>query len=129
MESKTCTNCKLTKPLSDFYYDNQNERHYAICQKCKKLKRSDYRRLEWGVTVKIYNELFQKQGGCCAICGVHQTELKKMLCSDHNHITKEPRGLLCFSCNIALGSFKVDDDRTSLLLSALEYMKQYKRRQ
>lgn len=46
-----------------------------------------------------YDRLYQIQSGKCAGCFRHQSELKKALCSDHNHVTNIIRGLLCDSCN------------------------------
>ena len=41
-------------------------------------------------------------------------------CMDHNHMTNEPRGILCANCNTALGLFK---DSPSVLRKAEEYLK------
>ncbi len=44
-------------------------------------------------------EFFEKQKGCCAICGKHQSQFKMRLALDHNHRTGKLRGLLCYRCN------------------------------
>ena len=73
-------------------------------------------------TIELYNKLFIEQGGCCAICGLHQLDLPKRLSADHNHITGQVRGLLCGTCNRGLGNFQVDSNGVELLLKAKEYM-------
>ena len=53
----------------------------------------------YGITLEQYNQIFEKQKGKCAICKRHQKELTRTLCVDHNHKTKQVRGLLCVTCN------------------------------
>jgi hypothetical protein len=43
-----------------------------------------------------------EQGGACAVCGSKDKKLEL----DHNHKTNQLRGLLCGSCNRALGLMK-----------------------
>lgn len=74
---------------------------------------------KYGITIEEYNEMFQDQCGCCAICNIHQSELKETLYVDHNHLTGEIRGLLCSKCNFVLGL--MNDDPT-LLGRASEYL-------
>lgn len=74
----------------------------------------------YGITAQFYNELFINQEGCCAICGIHQSELLYTLCIDHDHITRMVRGLLCLKCNSGIGKFQ---DNTELLGKAIEYLK------
>lgn len=59
-----------------------------------------------------YMTMLDEQGGCCAICKKpetkrdHQKGKTCVLAVDHNHETKEVRGLLCFRCNTNLGWFE-----------------------
>ena len=48
---------------------------------------------------QFYSEAFERQGGCCDICGKHQSQLSRQLALDHDHITGQFRGLLCGGCN------------------------------
>lgn len=73
----------------------------------------------YGVTVDQYNELFNLQLGCCAICGKHQSAEWRRLTVDHCHATKKIRGLLCSVCNRALGLFR---DNPELLGKAIKYL-------
>lgn len=74
----------------------------------------------YGITLADYNNMFEKQNGFCLICGVHQSEIKKALCVDHNHDTGEIRGLICDACNKGLGHFK---DNENLLQRAIDYLR------
>lgn len=82
----------------------------------------------FGITLEQYNELFDKQSGCCAICGKHQTEYKRAFDIDHDHSCckgkkscgKCIRGLLCADCNKGLGLFK---DAKEILEKAIKYIK------
>jgi len=78
----------------------------------------------YGINKKQYNTLLQKQNGVCAICGKVHNHLSKTgkprrLFVDHDHNTNEIRGLLCHSCNVALGLFK---DSTESLAKAILYL-------
>lgn len=62
----------------------------------------------YNISLELYNELFTKQNGCCAICNKHQSDLPRGLIIDHDHKTEKVRGLLCYSCNSSLGGIKDD---------------------
>lgn len=70
---------------------------------------------------ELWKKFFNKQKGCCAICGTHQANLKTTLCVDHNHQTKKIRGLLCNRCNLLLG---MAHDNPEILQKAIEYLKE-----
>lgn len=64
----------------------------------------------YGSTLEEYNRIREKQNNCCAICGIHESELTRKLCVDHDHKTGKIRGLLCGRCNVGLGHAKDDID-------------------
>jgi hypothetical protein len=68
---------------------------------------------EYGITLEQYAEMEAKQGGLCAICKQPETQERKgvkyRLAVDHCHKTGKVRGLLCFKCNSAMGSFEKRD--------------------
>lgn len=76
-------------------------------------------RRKYAISTYEYNEMFNLQKGCCLICGKHQSELKKALSVDHDHITGKVRGLLCPHCNFAIGLFH---DSIENLNSAIIYL-------
>lgn len=62
------------------------------------------------------------QNNKCAICK-NECSHNKKLSVDHNHRNNQIRGLLCASCNLALGGFK---DDIKILKSAMEYLEYWK---
>lgn len=75
----------------------------------------------YGITLEQYNQIFEKQKGKCAICKRHQKELTRTLCVDHNHKTKQVRGLLCVTCNTDVS---VVENR---LKEMLRYLNKYRK--
>lgn len=57
---------------------------------------------KYGITISEQQSLLTQQEGLCAIC----KEVPKKPCVDHCHTTKKVRGILCVSCNMALGLLK-----------------------
>lgn len=80
---------------------------------------------DYDLSLDEYQELLERQGGCCAICGTPDGAERgnnngsKRLSVDHDHTTGVVRGLLCGSCNQALGQFQ---DNTEWLWKAIEYL-------
>jgi len=81
-------------------------------------------RLKYGVSEEVVQELMDIQRGCCAICqdSLVSPESKRSFMIDHNHDTGEVRGLLCLSCNSAIGLLKEDEE---VLTSAIRYLQKY----
>lgn len=77
-----------------------------------------------GLTVEKYWEIFHRQKGRCAICGIRPEKginnSERALAVDHHHSKKEFRGLLCGKCNVLLG---MCDENTSTLSNAILYLK------
>lgn len=78
-------------------------------------------KVHYGITLKEYNALLEKQGGVCSICKSPPNLLarQKRLHTDHCHDTKKIRGLLCDRCNRGIGFF---DERPDLLKNASDYL-------
>lgn len=92
----------------------------------KTKKRAGQYRRKYGVTLEQYDEMFEAQGGVCAICNEPSRMLYngvvKRLCVDHNHKTGKARGLLCHECNAGIGQLRIDGMGIELLLKAIEYI-------
>ncbi|NOQ21614.1 MAG: hypothetical protein GQ565_03040 [Candidatus Aegiribacteria sp.] len=99
-------------PLAEFHKDRS--RPDGLCHRCKncnkawvkKHKRSPDKQFAYemkyyyGLTPKDYTDMEHSQGGVCAIC--HRRP-EKRLAVDHDHTTRKVRGLLCRTCNSAVG--------------------------
>ena len=132
---KVCTKCSVEKNLSEFNNSKRGKfQKRGECKTCQseiararnkitydsKVKWKWNMKSTFNLTIEDYNIIFNKHNGSCAICKRHQTEFKKRLAIDHCHKTNEIRGLLCSSCNTAIGLFKDDIDSLS---SAIDYLK------
>jgi len=129
-----CEACERNRGVSQFYDPNT-----AVCKQCtnilvpgskpnkgpkgmklkgrKASRESRERQLKYryGLSLRDYNGLYLEQNGVCAICECTNTDMWV----DHNHWTGKVRGLLCRSCNTALGMFKED---SRLLKKAALYL-------
>lgn len=65
----------------------------------KERRRHNHLLRTYGITLDQYNSLLKEQGGGCAICGKTPEAEGKSLAVDHNHETREIRGVLCSYCN------------------------------
>lgn len=149
---RICTKCGKLKPTADFQKIGGLARLCEHCRahgrstmrKRSKESRAAYHKtwrennpkhaarvdrwnLEIGTGLKQeeFDAMLQDQGGVCAICkGTHRENSKfKRLHVDHDHVDGGIRGLLCSSCNTAIGLMKEDIPR---LKSAIDYLESYK---
>ena len=82
-------------------------------------RRHDWKR-HYGITPDQYEILLASQGGVCGICGTGEPgSPRKFFCIDHDHFTGKVRGLLCNSCNVAIGHLQ---DRPDILQKAISYL-------
>jgi hypothetical protein len=87
------------------------EKHKASRRKYDTPERTRATNLQrnYGITVAEYDAMVVAQADGCAICGAKPTgagKNQRRLHVDHDHETKQVRGLLCHSCNIAIASFE-----------------------
>jgi hypothetical protein len=94
------------------------------------LQKREYQwRAKYNLTAEQYFDLFEKQEGLCAIC-VNPASPGRLLDVDHDHQCCEGnmscgdciRGLLCSSCNGALGFVK---DNPDTIMKMMAYLKAY----
>lgn len=75
----------------------------------------------YGFTPEQWEVKFDNQGRCCASCGDgRKPGSKRRFHVDHNHTTGAIRGILCHSCNVALGHLKEDKERIRALIDYIE---------
>jgi hypothetical protein len=179
METRTCSRCGETKPVSDFgkhkgqpndiryeckkcstrasaewkkrnpeknreaqrrwhaahpewskerakrYYQKHKERlnkGHAEYNSRNPVKRMNYyRKHKFGMPYGTYEAMLAAQDGVCAICGSADPKRRgtQNFCVDHCHTTGKVRGLLCYSCNTALGHLNDDPEKIRKLISYL----------
>lgn len=110
-------------------------RAYVKAHRAERLEYGKRYRLrrDYGMTWEEFNALLVAQHGQCAICGVlmdppaKATKDSVAVTVDHNHDTGKVRGLLCYSCNLALGVFKDSLHRLRAAVAYLERTDEHER--
>lgn len=147
-----CNNCKVEKPLEDFYRDNSIKRGYSYeCKQCDNEKKKIYRAnnkekvKEWNN--RSYSKYKDTQKGKATKrrkiykrykltpeeydkrieqqqgkCAICENIPERSLQVDHNHLTNELRDLICFKCNALIGLSK---ENISTLEKAIKYLKRH----
>jgi hypothetical protein len=145
---KLCSRCNTTQPENEFYPSSYRRKNgtralSSWCKNCTIVSSAQYQKeypdrvREWGwrkhikkkygLSAKVYEEMFLAQQCVCAICGKPETHLYRnkqigYLAVDHDHATGKIRQLLCFNCNTGLGRFY---DDPGLLVKAAEYVRKH----
>ena len=140
---RTCKICNQPKPLTDFYQTVRNGKPYGHHGKCKSCyvkkqqekydpikKRDENLKRIYGIGIKEYNTLLEQQNGRCATCGTTEPGGRKsgrgggtnVFVVDHCHNTGEVRGLLCHSCNRAMGLL---GDNVNIIGEMIKYLQKH----
>jgi hypothetical protein len=131
---KVCRGCNELKPITAFIQRPKTgyfESHCVVCMnkardaraeadpvKAKRNEQKNRLRRDFGLTLAQYDYMLAAQGGVCAICKQKCTR-HSVLSVDHCHTTGVVRGLLCASCNFAIG-FLGDDP--AIMRNAADYV-------
>lgn len=131
---KFCTSCKVVKPIDGFSRARgKGSGRASHCRSCTskkwKTKSLEQRRdarlqKDYGITHADYVAMLEAAGNVCTICRKPETMKTrygkpKPLHIDHCHRTGKVRGILCGSCNTALGYMQDDPER---LRAAAQYL-------
>lgn len=115
---RICTKCNTFKPWSEFYENlhgkNGRQSRCITCFAKRKRCREDKLFSKYGLFQDDYDRLYKTQNGVCKICGSSGS-----LVVDHCHRTGRVRGLLCSTCNRALGMLR---DDVLILRAAIAYL-------
>lgn len=84
------------------YYENRRDRALEEAREAHRAEPLAYIKRRYGITPEQYEAMYADQRGTCAIRGVHADRLL----IDHDHASGAVRGLLCKSCNFALGHLR-----------------------
>ena len=133
---KRCSTCKIEKNLVEFNKNKSGKLGvHNQCRDCgKKWKPTLEQKLrynkntrEWnrkklsGFSQEDFDNKLKEQNYKCAICKTDDPG-KTNWHADHNHDTKEKRGILCHKCNTGIGLLQ---DNIDILCSAIEYLRNY----
>lgn len=148
IDRKLCNSCGLTLPVTQFHNqtdkkdgkrsqcklctNKRNLEKYHSCEETKKSHHMASRKhslfKNYGMTLEEYDAMLLEQGGRCAICKsdkpwgfvAEPKRAKEFFCVDHDHTTREVRGLLCQPCNKGLGNFRDNSDHMRMAIKYLE---------
>jgi len=147
LASKICKSCQVDKSLDEYTYHKDKRWRAVKCKSCERIYQRDYKRAKakregkskygakyltdeavmkrrYGLTQALVDAQLKAIGGKCEIC---RTPLfSKGYHLDHCHKTGAPRGILCPSCNQALGKFEKKLNKSYGVSKKL--LKQYLRR-
>lgn len=85
----------------------ENRALYYSSEKGIASSRRSHLKRNFNMTLEEYNKILFEQDYKCAICRGYETGYRnEVLSVDHCHSTNKIRGLLCNTCNRALGLFK-----------------------
>jgi len=129
-----CKRCGGEKPLSQMRPDYRyicldcfskmgNEWQAKHPKESARHKRNHSLLKRFGMTADEADALLVEQGGVCAICCDFIADKRGYAAHvDHDHVTGQIRGILCFGCNAGLGQFKDDPGR---LRAAIVYLERW----
>lgn len=131
--TKVCRGCGIDKPrsafspaalgadgLKNYCKECRNARHravYATDPVVRERVRDSQRKHLYGLTPDSFESLLVSQGGVCAIC--QGPPGKRGWVVDHKAGTNVARGILCNSCNVAIGLLK---ENPEVLQAAISYL-------
>jgi len=133
--SRVCKACLKRFPMTDFFWAGRKQCRRRKCKRCVELDRKERHRdpayaakskeaqrysalrLKYGLSREDVARLEREAGGNCAICS---RGFNGQYHVDHCHESGKVRGLLCFTCNTALGKFM---DSVEILESAIRYLR------
>jgi hypothetical protein len=101
---------------------NANGSRYKDSEARRRGDRDRWLRKKYGIDIDTYEVLLARQGGRCAICRTGEPggpTPDSAFHVDHCHASAKVRGLLCRSCNTAIGLLGEDPDR---LAAAAAYL-------
>ncbi|MEU0807506.1 endonuclease VII domain-containing protein [Streptomyces sp. NPDC005970] len=115
-DHKYCHGCGKVRPRSEWHRKESSPDGLASrCRSCRAVdNRVGHLKRQYGLTPEELDLFVAAQQGVCCICLAAPPAHV-----DHCHEKGKVRGVLCFSCNAALGQFK---DRPDVIRRAATYL-------
>lgn len=107
---RQCSSCKEVFPLEHFHKNGNGRR--SVCPACDHGRKFKLTRAE-------YDDYFGRAAYRCEVCGTRPAS-RSDLHLDHCHASGKVRGVLCRSCNLALG---YTNDNPITLEKLIAYLK------
>jgi hypothetical protein len=116
------THCAQGHPYNEentLWSTKKDGRKRRNCKTCAKVHQDRFRIVRYNITEEQYQNLLTLQKNKCAIC---TREFVRTPHIDHNHTTGAVRGLLCYSCNGAIGNLQ---ESIEILKNAIRYLESF----
>jgi len=113
---------RLLEYRKNFYNDNREvaiERSKTWAENNKRQRKHNVLKSTYNITIDDFEKMLEDQDYKCYCCAVEHSELKNGLYVDHCHNTNKVRGLLCSTCNLAIGYAK---DNIKTLQNMIKYL-------
>ena len=137
VSTRKCRVCKIEKPFAELVPNRASLHGFKpLCKICRseyyrqrlandplmRKRRADAvlrskRLTKHGIRPADYDRMVKEQGDKCKFCGTSDKGRHDRFRTwniDHDHKTNQVRGLLCHTCNIAIGHFENLVDRFGL---------------
>jgi hypothetical protein len=124
--AKTCADCDRMLPVDQFGKNKRTRDGLTTyCRECHNVRgrksleanggaRHYHLFRRYGIDAAEVDAMIEAQKGKCAACRERKAEHV-----DHDHDTGKVRGILCFTCNVALGNVGDDPGRLMALIGYL----------
>lgn len=110
--------CKKCNTETEDFRDKRR-----VCRPCeRKTAAANSFKYIRGITYEERDQLLEEQEGKCASCGTSDPGSVKGWHVDHSHKTGVIRGILCATCNIALGQV---NDSIERLENLIKYLRRF----
>jgi len=132
ISKKFCISCEDTKGHNEFHKQkNSKDGLQTCCKPCQSIQNKKWTKenpdrsvelgliYKYGITLEQYNAMISDQTNRCKICR-GECPTGRALSVDHCHSTNKVRGLLCSSCNLALGHTKDNIKTLEKMITYLE---------
>jgi hypothetical protein len=113
---KATSKCKTCHSAyyKQYYIDNPDKYEELKARTNRPEARLKARASTYDLTIEEYDVLLKSNNGMCHLCNV-----RKAVCTDHDHKTNKVRGRLCSTCNTGLGKL---GDTLESLQAAVQYL-------
>lgn len=120
--SKTCSSCKVSKPVSDFSF-TKNRGVLNRCKDCVTMQR-----VAWllGVSRTDVAIVIKERGksDVCSLCLKRYSVVEnRRPCIDHDHKTGKLRKIICGKCNLIIAWIEEDSEALKRIATYLESYK------
>ena len=113
---------RLLDYRKNFYNENKEIailRSKTWAENNKRRRKHNVLKSTYNITIDDFEKMLEDQDYKCYCCSAKHSELKNGLYVDHCHSTNKVRGLLCSTCNLAIGYAK---DNIDILKNMIKYL-------